>query len=1242
MSPLKYPVLRQTLIAFSFVVLMGLFFALNYFIIIPRQQQAYNSKVFRVLGEITSDFKKRIEGQAEFYGNNAPASRADSLQRIKFCDSNLKKTLFAAFRQLDTAAAGESKTYLLANDFANDSIRMVAVRQGRTTPDTFGIPIRKLIDPSAESLHRNLFDLILLIHRDAFSVDKKLRLNEKIIYRYGNLATGYLPPGDSLLKEKQFGQFSTINDLLIAGRRYKAFTLPFGLAGHELVLAGFIKEVNYRTAATGYSKPLVLGVVIILVFLILSLPLVKIYLSSRQERINTNDVRMVIVVITAAPFFFMLIASGLLVYMHIDEQSDQNLKTLHDKVEKNFKEEIRLGLAQLKRYDALLDRPAPDWCDFYSENRKRFKGREANTDFRDVLLYPGVYKNLDYVHWINKHGRQVAKWANSDGIKITYFDVSKRAYFQKLRDGQGFVLDADSFYIEPVISWSTGEYTVNLVTPSHQRFGSRPAQEDTAGALMIGLASRLYSVCDPVLPKGYQFCIIDEEGNILFHSETDRSLHENLFNESNANFELQNAVFKKDSTLLSDVQLFDRDVKMRVAPMNGFPSLYLVTYYAKRERNLFVYHTAAFTLLCVSLSLFLLVVLLTLFSVLDAAKSRHKFNTYDASWMQPAKAKNVLYQCLIAQQIQIVFLALLLLGLLTLLTRNGYWFLFQASMALPFYAATGYYFLANNYTLTNEPEALTKANRKLWWIYGPFMGVLLAGINYLQYRNKEWSDMPWPEFFSIVLLSVLAPLLAAFQQCTKKCVASEEQDAVRKKETGFFKKLLCKIFLRKPAWLYAEDYGVNYRRAIRFSIFVVAVLPVVGIMTFGLNEEGKMQIKAVQFYAAKQIEKRRAALNDYFTLTKLDAAGDTAFLRWRKLDTGAGIYLFQDTLIQEEEGKGGSEKYVAIGNAAYYRSITQFLFLPRDHADFFSNTPAYKWTRGKNGDAINLAYTNQTDAITPHRLQLHHAYLGHHFLLELFKSPTGILILLSILAYFIFHFTLIGAVSKKIFLLDYFAFDENGAGEDDAKKVGIAWVNEFYKTLSLHKADRQFLKVKDRGTFFGVKKGSVDNDAVAAAETENTDREEVILRLQHMLAPAYDAMWNALKPEEKYLLYDFALDGFTNYKNVDLLYGMYRKGLIQKKDRRLELMNYSFRGYLLGKTGSDEIQQLQKQLSTGSTWKNLKNVLLSLFFATLIFLFATQQDVSNKIIAIVSGLATLVPLLLKIFDKSSAGGDAKK
>lgn len=107
MAATKYPVLRQTLIALSFVGLVGLFFALNHFLVIPRKQQTYNAKVFRVLGEMAADFGERLKGQTD-YRINTYGARESSV-RVGSCDSTAIKEKFFAALKLTAAQASPNR-----------------------------------------------------------------------------------------------------------------------------------------------------------------------------------------------------------------------------------------------------------------------------------------------------------------------------------------------------------------------------------------------------------------------------------------------------------------------------------------------------------------------------------------------------------------------------------------------------------------------------------------------------------------------------------------------------------------------------------------------------------------------------------------------------------------------------------------------------------------------------------------------------------------------------------------------------------------------------------------------------------------------------------------------------------------------------------------------------------------------------------------------------------------------------
>ena len=89
-------------------------------------------------------------------------------------------------------------------------------------------------------------------------------------------------------------------------------------------------------------------------------------------------------------------------------------------------------------------------------------------------------------------------------------------------------------------------------------------------------------------------------------------------------------------------------------------------------------------------------------------------------------------------------------------------------------------------------------------------------------------------------------------------------------------------------------------------------------------------------------------------------------------------------------------------------------------------------------------------------------------------------------------------------------------------------------------------------------------------------------------------------------------------------------------------MSDSFRNFLISKTGSGEIRDLQQTVSEGGKWGNLRVVFYIVLLAILFFLFITKEEISKQMVAIVSSLAALIPLLLKLFDPFSPAKGSEK
>ena len=81
------------------------------------------------------------------------------------------------------------------------------------------------------------------------------------------------------------------------------------------------------------------------------------------------------------------------------------------------------------------------------------------------------------------------------------------------------------------------------------------------------LATSPISLTSPVLPKNLQFAVVDRAGRVLFHSDTTRTLAENIFQESENNPTLRSLVASRDRGAFTGRYL-GRAHRFYVAPLD--------------------------------------------------------------------------------------------------------------------------------------------------------------------------------------------------------------------------------------------------------------------------------------------------------------------------------------------------------------------------------------------------------------------------------------------------------------------------------------------------------------------------------------------------------------------------------------------------------------------------------------------------------------------------------------------------
>jgi hypothetical protein len=136
-----------------------------------------------------------------------------------------------------------------------------------------------------------------------------------------------------------------------------------------------------------------------------------------------------------------------------------------------------------------------------------------------------------------------------------------------------------------------------------------------------------------------------------------------------------------------------------------------------------------------------------------------------------------------------------------------------------------------------------------------------------------------------------------------------------------------------------------------------------------------------------------------------------------------------------------------------------------------------------------------------------------------------------------------------------------------------------------------------------------------------------LIELSQLLKEFYGRVWVCLSKEEKFILYDFALDGFSNHRDTKILYQLINKGILFYEDLTLTTMTLGFREFVLEKREDDTIVDQMTVANAQDTWRKVKIPLLILLSAFGIFLFITQDQIYQKITGLLTSSSSLITLI---------------
>jgi hypothetical protein len=496
--------------------------------------------------------------------------------------------------------------------------------------------------------------------------------------------------------------YTGLRDVTVAGQPYKLFIEPFGSLLNskdepdQFLVCGLIETSQFDQASSAVPPVVLIIVLFLFLALTLSWPFIQLGLMGPDNRLRIYDVVFVAFSTVVGAGLITLVVLDLYAYLRIERIQDRQLSGLSDEISTNLNKELCEAGAALDALGStdLISGQIADLSKQGPQDQagpRRHFDQASVFDYKDETSKPALDQKqlrktlrqcpfFDTVFWADHDGWQRISLTSNDYV-FPLVRINDRDYFTRVTAGDGWpICGSDSLaFVQPVIARNSGKSLAAVAKKTSNKSG-----------WVTVLGSRLASIMNTAIPDGIGFCIINQNGDVLFHSDERRNLQENLFEECDESGELRSMADSKYAAYL-DTRYVGTAHRLYVKPLPPMPWSLIVF------RNKSVLTAANLDLLTVSVSLLfihciLLVVLLYLVCPLHSKRR--------SAWIWPYHHFPEKYRALIA-----VNLVLSVILYAAILAIDGL-FLLLIAWLLPALGVLTAYFIVSGRLRWAMPAAL--------------------------------------------------------------------------------------------------------------------------------------------------------------------------------------------------------------------------------------------------------------------------------------------------------------------------------------------------------------------------------------------------------------------------------------------------------------------------------------------------------------------------------------------------------
>lgn len=546
-----------------------------FFSYIPNQEAQLKKRGFRILEEFSSNMLEKHQYYQNHFKNFAPYYQLRDSGAVNISTEEMPRAISFSIDGLrkEIVRINDSVSVFFKNFKGNPSFYF----NPNDTNETFIVPVETFMEGMKFD---RLFESVVFFD----STEVFYSSGSKIAFNITNPEIVI----DSVYQQQ--GGFARI--IKVRGEKKHALILPFNFVSKRFYLAGIISDSAFKNKTRSINFQLLILISGLLLVFLVGMPVLKILLIDAYDHLDASDPHRVVISFIVATGVLVLISIGSTYHKIIDRRHQYTrLDHISDSIYLNIENDLKTLSFFSDKIIESNDLFAEDAASILSDSV--FPALNTDTLF-----------NLNELILMNPEGIAEVVYSVGDSVNfsieteingkpIEKLDLSTRLYFQNVQDTSKSWYNSHVdryYYLQSIMSYNTG-------------------YRETA--LSFNIAPKVFAVTSPIpslfnliLPDDVEFAVVGPAGEVLFHSQESKNLHENFLSECEDNPTLKSAVELRTKET-GRITYNEKPWLFQTLPLENMP-LTLVTLLdikQMQQRNtriiLFTFYFFVVTLICI-------------------------------------------------------------------------------------------------------------------------------------------------------------------------------------------------------------------------------------------------------------------------------------------------------------------------------------------------------------------------------------------------------------------------------------------------------------------------------------------------------------------------------------------------------------------------------------------------------------------------------------------------------------------